>query len=51
MTNTLLGDIKNAITEFEKLEHPTTTRTAQEKNLPVETKVFSHTDKPQVAKE
>ena len=38
----LLGDIKNAITELEKLDYPTPTRMAQEKNLPVETKIFNH---------
>ena len=37
-----LGDIKNAITELEKLDYPTPTRMAQEKNLPVETKIFNH---------
>ncbi len=37
-----LGDINNAITELEKLEYPTPTRMAQEKNLPVEAKMFNH---------
>ena len=41
MADMLLGDIKNAITELEKLDYPTT-RMAQEKNLPVEAKVFNH---------
>ena len=50
MADMLLGDIKNAIAEFEKLEYPTTTRIAQDKNLPVATKVFNHTGKPQAAK-
>lgn len=38
MADMLLGDIKNAITELEKLDYPTPTRMAQEKNLPVELK-------------
>ena len=42
MADMLLGDIKNAITELEKLDYPTPTRMAQEKNLPVETKMFNH---------
>ncbi len=42
MADMLLGDIKNAITELEKLEYPTPTRMAQEKNLPVEAKMFNH---------
>ena len=50
MADMLLGDIKNAITELEKLEYPTTTRIAQDKNLPVATKVFNHTGKPQATK-
>jgi glutamate decarboxylase len=50
MADMLLGDIKNAIAELEKLEYPTSTRIAQEKNLPVEAKVFNHTGKPQAAK-
>lgn len=33
MADMLLGDINNAITELEKLEYPTPTRMAQEKNL------------------
>ena len=31
MADMLLGDIKNAITELEKLDYPTPTRMAQEK--------------------
>ena len=50
MADMLLGDIKNAITELEKLEYPTTTRIAQDKNLLVATKVFNHTGKPQATK-
>ena len=42
MADMLLGDIKNAITELEKLDYPTPTRMAQDKNLPVEAKVFNH---------
>ena len=42
MADMLLGDIKNAITELEKLDYPTPTRMAQEKNLPVEAKIFNH---------
>ncbi len=38
MADMLLGDINNAIAELEKLEYPTPTRMAQEKNLPVEAK-------------
>ena len=42
MKDMLLGDINNAIAELEKLEYPTPTRMAQEKNLPVEAKMFNH---------
>ena len=42
MADMLLGDIKNAIAELEKLDFPTPTRLAQEKNLPVEAKIFNH---------
>ena len=42
MADMLLGDINNAIAELEKLEYPTPTRMAQEKNLPVEAKMFNH---------
>ena len=42
MADMLLGDIKNAIAELEKLDFPTPTRMAQEKNLPVEAKMFNH---------
>ena len=41
---------RNFLAELEKLEYPTSTRIAQEKNLPVEAKVFNHTGKPQAAK-
>ena len=33
---------QEAIAELEKLEYPTPTRMAQEKNLPVEAKMFNH---------
>ena len=33
MADMLLGDIKNAISELEKLEYPTPTRIAQDKNI------------------
>ena len=36
MADMLLGDIKNAIVELEKLDYPTPPRMAQDKNLPVE---------------
>ena len=42
MGDMLRGDSKNAITELEKLDDPTPTRMAQEKNLTVETKIFNH---------
>ena len=40
--NKELGETVSAITELEKLDYPTPTRMAQEKNLPVEAKVFNH---------
>ena len=43
MTDMLLTDMHNAITEFEKLEYPTPTRIAQEKNIEVESTMFTHT--------
>lgn len=42
MADMLLGDIRNAIAELEKLEYPTPTRIAQDKHLPVEAKIFNH---------
>lgn len=45
MMDMLLNDIKNAIAEFEKLEYPTSTRLAQDKNEKIKTKVFTHTGK------
>lgn len=38
----LLGDIKNAIEELEKLEYPTTSRISIRKNISVEDKMFNH---------
>lgn len=42
MADMLLGDIKNAIVEFEKLEYPTPTRIAMDKKEPVKERVFAH---------
>lgn len=42
MADMLLGDIKNAIAEFEKLEYPTPTRVAMDKKEPVKERVFAH---------
>lgn len=39
----LLSDIAAAIVEFEKLEYPTPTKIAQNKNIPIEHKKFNHT--------
>lgn len=41
----LLGDIRNAITELEKLEYPTPTRLAQERKVQPTRKAFNHTGK------
>ena len=38
----ILDQIWHSIAELEKLEYPTPTRMAQEKNLPVEAKMFNH---------
>lgn len=43
MTDMLLGDIKNAIVQFEKLEYPTQTRLAIQRKEKVHGKVFTHT--------
>ena len=43
MADMLLGDIRAAIADFEKLEYPTPSRMAQEKQLPVEASMFTHT--------
>lgn len=45
MADMLLSDMKSAVAELEKLEYPTTTRIAQDKNLKVVNKVFNHTGK------
>jgi glutamate decarboxylase len=45
MADMLLGDIRAAIADFEKLEYPTPSRMAQEKNLPVKPTLFTHTGK------
>ena len=43
-TDRILREVlgKNAIVELEKLDYPTPTRMAQDKNLPVESKIFNH---------
>ncbi len=41
MADMLLNDIKNAITRAEKLEYPTPTRMAQEKNIAVKGNMFN----------
>jgi glutamate decarboxylase len=43
MADMLLNDIKEAVVELEKLEYPTPTRIAQDKNLEVKGTVFTHT--------
>lgn len=43
MADMLLGDIRNAITEFEKLEYPTPTRIAADKQQPIKGRVYTHT--------
>lgn len=43
MTDMLLGDIRNAVSEFEKLEYPTQSRIKMDKNIPQQGKVFTHT--------
>ena len=43
MADMLLGDIRAAITDFEKLEYPTPSRMASEKKLPVKPTIFTHT--------
>lgn len=42
MADMLLNDIRSAVEELEKLDYPTPTRMAQEKNLPVKGTVFTH---------
>ncbi len=43
MADMLLNDINNAVAELEKLEYPTNTRIAQDKNIEVKGSVFTHT--------
>ncbi len=43
MADMLLGDIRNAIQEFEKLQYPTQTRLSYEKKEHIQGKVFTHT--------
>jgi glutamate decarboxylase len=43
MADMLLGDIRGAIADFEKLEYPTPSRMAQEKRIPVKHTLFTHT--------
>ena len=45
MADMLLGDIRNAIADFERLDYPTPSRMAQEKNLPAKPTLFTHTGK------
>ena len=43
MADMLLDDIRAAIADFEKLEYPTPSRMAYEKQLPVKASIFTHT--------
>ena len=43
MADMLLSDITRYVDELNKLEYPTPTRIAMEKNLPLKTKTFTHT--------
>lgn len=43
MIDMLLSDMKTAVAELDKLEHPTATKTAQQKGEKVKQKVFTHT--------
>ena len=43
MADMLLKDICDAVADLEKLEYPTPTRIAQEKNIEVESTMFTHT--------
>ncbi len=45
MADQLLADISFAVNELNKLEYPTTTRIAMEKNIPLVSKTFNHTGK------
>lgn len=42
MIDMLLGDIRNAVAEFEKLEYPTTSRVALDKQQKIKGKVYTH---------
>lgn len=42
MADMLLGDIRNAVAEFEKLEYPTQSRIAYEKKIHQKGRVFTH---------
>ena len=42
MADMLITDIQNAVTELEKLEFPTPSRQAADKNLKSKGKVFTH---------
>lgn len=42
MADMLLGDIKNAVADFEKLQYPTQTRLAYEKKEKIKGRVFTH---------
>ncbi len=42
MADMLLGDIKAAIAELNQLTYPTTSRIAQEKELPIAPRIFNH---------
>ena len=46
MADQLLNDITGAVAELEKLEYPTPTRIAQDKNQEVKGSVFTHTGMP-----
>lgn len=43
MADMLLNDIRDAITELEKLQYPTPSRIAMEQNIAVHNKAFTHT--------
>ncbi len=50
MADMLLNDIRDAVASLEKLEYPTNTRIAQDKNALVQGSVFTHTGTPHTAK-
>lgn len=43
MADMLLNDIRDAVASLEKLEYPTNSRIAQDKNIEVKGSVFTHT--------